>query len=88
MKVKVATTIDKPLEILGLEPPETALVFVVTGLVFLFVSAVVSLAVLFISWIALVKIKKNKPRGYVVHKVTRFFGTIGRLKYPKGVYRP
>ncbi|MBI2059262.1 MAG: type IV conjugative transfer system protein TraL [Nitrospirae bacterium] len=72
MALKVHPNIDKPITVLGLEPEEWAVLPATMGLVNLLTgSAVLAIVLSLASVVAIKRIKKGKPPGYLVHFLYR-----------------
>lgn len=72
MALKVHPNIDRPITVLGLEPEEWAVLPATMGLVNLVTgSAVLAIILSLASVVAIKRIKKGQPPGYLVHFLYR-----------------
>lgn len=60
-------TLDKPILLLGLEIEDMALIFTLCGAGGLLFGPVIPGIMAAVGWIALVRFKKDKPEGYLIH---------------------
>ncbi len=67
MERRCSKTLDKPILLLGLDVEELVLLFFVSGLGGLLMHPFVSGAGIAAGWGAILRLKKNKPQGYVLH---------------------
>ena len=89
MAERIPVTIDADMAVLGLEPPETAVVLLAAGLVIIFLSMYLGFLCMFVFWYTLAKLKKHKPDGYVMHIWQRYMPAFfGGQEFPAGIYRP
>ncbi len=65
-------TLDKPVLLFGLEVEDVACVFTIIGLGCLFVGPWIPGCVGIALWILMIRFKKDKPAGYVLHWLYNF----------------
>lgn len=65
--MKCPRTLDKPILLFGLEMEDIALLSLITGVTGLIIGPMVPGIFMMVGWMALIRIKRDKPEGYLIH---------------------
>ena len=93
MERKCPRTLDKPILLFGLEVEDIGLLFLITGIGSLLIGPMISGVIGMLGGIVLLRLKRDKPSGYVLHWLyARGFQLPGLIPSPSkikyyGIYR-